>query len=64
MKAPNRSGKLEKLTELVDAVREQDESCLIFTQYIGMGNMMKELLEKRHGLEVPLLNGTANKKQR
>ncbi|MCL9797720.1 hypothetical protein MXD58_026110, partial [Frankia sp. AgKG'84/4] len=44
--APKRSGKLEKLAELVDAVREQDESCLIFTQYIGMGNMMKELLEK------------------
>ncbi|MFB7638024.1 DEAD/DEAH box helicase [Peribacillus butanolivorans] len=64
LKAPNRSGKLEKLTELVDAVREQDESCLIFTQYIGMGNMMKELLEKRYGFEVPFLNGSANKKQR
>jgi SNF2 family DNA or RNA helicase len=64
MKAPNRSGKLEKLTELIDAVREQDESCLIFTQYIGMGNMIKELLEKRYGFEVPFLNGSANKKQR
>lgn len=59
-----RSGKLDKLTELVDAVREQGESCLIFTQYIGMGNMMKQLLEKRYGVEVPFLNGSANKKQR
>ena len=59
-----RSGKLDKLTELVDAVREQEESCLIFTQYIGMGNMMKRLLEKRYGMEVPFLNGSANKKQR
>ncbi len=59
-----RSGKLDKLSELVDAVREQDESCLIFTQYIGMGNMMKRLLEKRYGVEVPFLNGSANKKQR
>ena len=59
-----RSGKLDKLTDLVDAVREQEESCLIFTQYIGMGNMMKRLLEKRYGIEVPFLNGSANKKQR
>ena len=60
----SRSGKLDKLTELVDAVREQEESCLIFTQYIGMGNMMKWLLEKRYGFEVPFLNGSSNKKQR
>ncbi|RFU60805.1 DEAD/DEAH box helicase [Peribacillus glennii] len=64
MEAPKRSGKLEKLSELVDAVREQDESCLIFTQYIGMGNMMKELLEKRYGFKVPFLNGSSGKKQR
>ncbi|RUQ31619.1 DEAD/DEAH box helicase [Peribacillus cavernae] len=62
--APKRSGKLEKLAELVDAVREQNESCLIFTQYIGMGNMMKELLEQRYGITVPFLNGSAGKKQR
>lgn len=59
-----RSGKLDKLTELVDAVRESEESCLIFTQYIGMGNMMKRLLEKKYGVEVPFLNGSMNKKQR
>lgn len=59
-----RSGKLEKLTEITDAVQEQNESCLIFTQYIGMGNMMKELLEKRYGHKVPFLNGSNNKKQR
>lgn len=59
-----RSGKLDKLTELVDAVRESEESCLIFTQYIGMGNMMKRLLEKKYGIEVPFLHGSANKKQR
>ena len=59
-----RSGKMEKLAELTDAVREQEESCLIFTQYIGMGNMIKELLEKRHGIQVPFLNGSANKAQR
>lgn len=64
LKSRTRSGKLDKLTELVDAVREQEESCLIFTQYIGMGNMMKKLLEHRYGIEIPFLNGSANKKQR
>ncbi|MBM7690721.1 SNF2 family DNA or RNA helicase [Peribacillus deserti] len=59
-----RSGKLEKLLELVDAVQEQGESCLIFTQYIGMGNMMKNLLEARFGLEVPFLNGSMPKAKR
>ncbi|RFU67140.1 DEAD/DEAH box helicase [Peribacillus saganii] len=62
--AAKRSGKLEKLTELVDAVHEQKESCLIFTQYIGMGEMIKELLENRYGIEAPFLNGSMGKKQR
>lgn len=64
LQARSRSGKLEKLTELVDAVHEQKESCLIFTQYIGMGTMIKHLLEQRYGFEVPFLNGSMNKKKR
>ncbi|MFS0783806.1 DEAD/DEAH box helicase [Bacillus sp. 1P06AnD] len=59
-----RSAKLDKLYELVDAVMEQNESCLIFTQYIGMGNMIKALLEKAYGHSVPFLNGSLGKKQR
>ncbi|WP_409296019.1 DEAD/DEAH box helicase [Peribacillus sp. SCS-26] len=59
-----RSGKLEKLIELVDAVGEQSESCLIFTQYIGMGEMMKNLLETRFDIEVPFLNGSMPKAKR
>lgn len=59
-----RSGKLTKLIELVDAVMEQNESCLIFTQYIGMGEMIQSLLQKAYGYEVPFLNGSLGKKQR
>ena len=59
-----RSGKLDKLFELVDAVQEQKESCLIFTQYIGMGEMIQAQLEKTYGFEVPFLNGSLSKKQR
>ncbi|WP_026693136.1 DEAD/DEAH box helicase [Peribacillus kribbensis] len=59
-----RSGKLEKLVELIDAVQDQKESCLIFTQYIGMGEMMKNLLQERFGLDVPFLNGSMPKAKR
>ncbi len=59
-----RSGKLDKLFELVDAVMEQRESCLIFTQYIGMGEMIRDLLQAAYGLNVPFLNGSLGKKKR
>ncbi len=59
-----RSGKLLKLLDLVDAVRLQNESCLIFTQYIGMGEMIQSLLQEEYGFAVPFLNGSLGKKQR
>ncbi|WP_108668901.1 DEAD/DEAH box helicase [Peribacillus acanthi] len=62
--ARERSAKLDKLFELTDAVMEQNESCLIFTQYIGMGEMMQELLQQEYGIKVPFLNGSLPKKQR
>lgn len=60
----SRSAKLAKLQELVEAVHEQGESCLIFTQYIEMGNMMKRLIEKELDIEVPFLNGSVPKHER
>ncbi|WHY77410.1 DEAD/DEAH box helicase [Neobacillus sp. WH10] len=59
-----RSNKMEKLVELVDAVLEQGESCLIFTQYIEMGEMIRSTLKKKFGVEVPFLNGSVPKTQR
>ncbi|MGD6816596.1 DEAD/DEAH box helicase [Metabacillus sp. 113a] len=63
-KVVERSNKMEKLIELVSAIREQDESCLIFTQYIGMGEMMKKLLERSFGDGVLFLNGSVAKTER
>jgi SNF2 family DNA or RNA helicase len=63
-KLVDRSNKLEKLEELVDAVLEQDESCLIFTQYIEMGEMIRSLLKVKFGIDVPFLNGSVPKAQR
>lgn len=59
-----RSNKLEKLVELVDSVLDQGESCLIFTQYIEMGEMIRSALKKKFGIEVPFLNGSVPKTQR
>ncbi|MGJ7920789.1 DEAD/DEAH box helicase [Neobacillus sp. LXY-4] len=59
-----RSAKMEKLVELVDAVVARGESCLIFTQYIEMGEMIRGLLRGRLGLDVPFLNGSVPKQQR
>ncbi|MEK5107713.1 DEAD/DEAH box helicase [Cytobacillus sp. FSL K6-0129] len=60
----SRSSKLEKLDELIAAVHEQGESCLVFTQYIEMGHMIQQLLEKKYGFEVPFLNGSVPKGNR
>ena len=60
----DRSNKLEKLVELVGAVLEQGESCLIFTQYLEMGEMIRATLKKKFGVEVPFLNGSVAKTQR
>lgn len=59
-----RSVKLEKLLELTKTIRESDESRLIFTQYLGMGDMMKRLLEKSFGEPVKFLNGALSKLER
>jgi SNF2 family DNA or RNA helicase len=60
----DRSNKLEKLAELVEAVLEQGESCLIFTQYIEMGEMIRSLLKKKFKVDVPFLNGSVSKANR
>jgi SNF2 family DNA or RNA helicase len=60
----DRSNKLEKLVELVDAVLDQGESCLIFTQYIEMGEMIRSAIKKKFGVDVPFLNGSVAKTQR
>lgn len=59
-----RSTKIEKLAELVEALLENGESCLIFTQYLDMGEMIKKLLHEKFKVEVPFLNGSVPKTQR
>lgn len=64
VKLLKRSLKMDKLAELLKAIHEQGESCLIFTQYIEMGNMIKQLAEKMFGEPVQFLNGSLSKQER
>lgn len=62
--AITRSSKLERLLEIVDHIAEQGERCLIFTQYIQMGEQIQQLLEQRYELGVPYLHGAIPKVKR
>lgn len=59
-----RSHKTEKLLELVTDIRERDESCLIFTQYIAMGGMLQKLLADTFQENVSFLHGSLTKAER
>ncbi|WP_338751937.1 DEAD/DEAH box helicase [Bacillus sp. FJAT-52991] len=59
-----RSEKMNKLMELIENIIERKEACLIFTQYIGMGEMIQQEIERRFHVKVPFLNGSTSKDQR
>ncbi len=59
-----RSAKLERLLELVKELRDEGERCLIFTQYIGMGEMLQRLLGRELDEPVLYLHGGSSKTAR
>lgn len=60
----NRSSKLERLLDMVKELRAEDERCLIFTQYVGMGKMLQAVLQQELGEPVLYLNGSTSKQAR
>lgn len=54
---PGRSGKLQRLTEMLEEVMESGERALIFSQYAEMGAILRSHLEETFGEEVPFLHG-------
>ena len=60
----NRSAKLERLLAMVKELREEGERCLIFTQYIGMGQMLQLVLQQELQEPVLYLNGSTSKTAR
>ncbi|MFG1658588.1 SNF2-related protein [Micromonospora chersina] len=61
---PGRSGKLERLEEIVDEVLAAGEKALLFTQYAEFGGMLRGHLSARTGREVLLLHGGVGKAER
>ncbi|MGD0952378.1 MAG: DEAD/DEAH box helicase [Methanotrichaceae archaeon] len=59
-----RSGKLIRLEEMLYEVMAVGDRALIFTQFAGMGAMLRHHLQKRLGCEVLFLHGGTPKKQR
>jgi SNF2 family DNA or RNA helicase len=54
---PGRSGKLARLTEMVEEVLETNERALIFTQFVEMGTILQKHLQETFGREVLFLHG-------
>jgi len=61
---PGRSGKLGRLEEMLDEVLAEGDKALIFTQFAGMGAMLRHHLQETLGSEVLFLHGKTPKKQR
>lgn len=61
---PGRSGKLARLTEMLDEALQVGDRALVFTQFTEMGALIKRHLEYNFGREVLFLHGGVPKKQR
>ena len=58
------SGKSALLRDRVASILENGDKALIFTQYRAMGDLLREMLRDRFGVEVPFLHGGVSQKAR
>jgi SNF2 family DNA or RNA helicase len=61
---PGRSGKLARLTEMLEEVLAIGDRALVFSQFSEMGALLRRHLEETFGREVLFLHGGVPKKQR
>ncbi len=54
---PGRSGKLERLTEMLEEALDVGDRALIFTQFAEMGTLLQGYLQTLFGMEVLYLHG-------
>ncbi|MCW3099587.1 MAG: rapA 2 [Chthonomonadaceae bacterium] len=59
-----RSGKLARLTEMLEEALSAGDKALIFTQFTEMGEIIRKHLQERFGREVLFLHGGVSKKER
>ncbi|MBP2001635.1 SNF2 family DNA or RNA helicase [Paenibacillus shirakamiensis] len=63
-KGEGRSGKMERLFELLDIIRDNGEAALIFTQYVQMGELLVKELAERYEDRPFFLHGGVVKQER
>ncbi|WP_264843620.1 SNF2-related protein [Caldinitratiruptor microaerophilus] len=54
---PGRSGKLDRLAEMLEEVLEEGDAALVFTQFTEMGTLLQRFLRETFGQEVLFLHG-------
>ncbi len=59
-----RSGKLERSTEILEAVLDAGERAIVFTQYREMGNRLVRHFDEVFGVQVPFLHGAVPSERR
>jgi non-specific serine/threonine protein kinase len=59
-----RSGKLERLEEVLDEVMQLGDRALVFTQFAEMGHLLQARLQERFAREIPFLHGGTRKADR
>jgi hypothetical protein len=64
LRLADRSGKLERVTDLVEAVAAAGERAVLFTQYREMGGLLVEHLSDLLGEDIPFLHGGTSATQR
>lgn len=57
----HRSGKVEKLVEILDQAFASGQRVLIFTQYKAFGDILQPYLSSRYGRDIPFLHGGVGK---
>lgn len=57
-------GKFERLSQLIEEIRDAGESVLIFTQYVEAGRKICAFLDKRFGVKPFFLHGELSTKER
>jgi superfamily II DNA or RNA helicase len=60
----HRSGKLERLTEMLDEALAVGDHALVFTQFVEMGHLLQNHLREVFGVEVLFLHGGTPANQR
>ncbi|MFT4244972.1 MAG: DEAD/DEAH box helicase [Micrococcaceae bacterium] len=60
----HRSGKVERVEDILEAILARNERALLFTQYTEFGKILQPYWEKKFGVKIPFLHGGVQKTQR